>query len=121
MSRSSSGPRLKQDVPLDRRKRLVPSGENLRVRQQIVEYVLTWAHDNHTFVFCQCQAKLNVASSGGKDGVRPLGENDDRISGHEVFTICSGDPRAPFRFLAEVKPSGGHGVAYRKQLLAVCA
>ena len=103
------------------RKCLVPCGEDLRVPQQIVEHVLAWTDHNHTFALSQCQAKLNVAPTGRKDRVRYLGKNNDRISCHEVFTILTGDPEAPARHLAEVKPSGRHSVAYRKQLLAVSA
>jgi hypothetical protein len=74
------------------RKCLVPCGEDLRVRQQIVEHVLAWTDDNHTFALSQCQAKLNVAPTGRKDRVRYLGKNNDRISCHEVFA-CRAIPQ----------------------------
>jgi hypothetical protein len=103
------------------RKCLVPCGEDLRVRQQIVEHVLAWTDYYHPFALSQREAKLNVAPTGRKDRVLDFGKNNDRISCHEIFTIVSGDPETPARLLAEVKPSGRHGGAYRKQLLAVSA
>src|ERR1700722_774925 len=47
-------PCLKPGTPLYCRKCLIPSGEHLRVRQQIVEHVLAWTDDNHTFILSQC-------------------------------------------------------------------
>jgi hypothetical protein len=66
----------------------------------------------------QLESELNVA--GRKDRVRYLGKYNDRIS-YEVFTIFSGNAVAPARHLAEVKPSGRHSIAYRKQSVAVSA
>ena len=121
MTQPANGPSLEMDIPLDGRKCLAPGSERLRVRQQIVENVLPWTDDNHPFVLSQGQAEFHVAPAGRQDGIGSLGKNNDRIGGDEIFTICAGNPGAPFRLPSEVKPSGRHSVAYRKQLLAVSA